>query len=198
MAVLSVCRNFGSKLVHTNKFLVNQIRDSGHGRQMFIKPSQFQWRKFKDMVHLYSMVGLIPMFCWSSYLNLTIGPSELAETPEGYRPEYYEYQRHPVTRWMTKHFHRDPQVLYELRMAALNFEAESVLMKRISEQVTNVMKARQDYQAWFYWPFYAKHARRYREIYRTMEDRTGTKDPVILHEKGGLTKYQHPIRGSNW
>lgn len=60
-------------------------------RTMAIKPSRWSWNKFKDMVHFYMMLGIIPSTLAILYINITIGPAKLAEIPENYVPEYHEY-----------------------------------------------------------------------------------------------------------
>lgn len=194
MAVLSVCRNFAPLVARAGRNqLGQQIRHGGHGNSMTILPSNWQWMKFKDMLHLYTMIGFIPCFLFASYKNLFEGLAELAEIPEGYTPKWHEYERHPVSRWLCRTVIRDPAVLYEMRLSVLNMEADAVIMRRIDEQICNVMKARHDYRAWFFWPFYGKHQRHYREIYRMWEDRTGVKDPIPLHPSGGLAEYKNPM-----
>jgi NADH dehydrogenase (ubiquinone) 1 beta subcomplex subunit 5 len=60
---------------------------------MPITPSRWQWHKFKDMVHYYIMVGLIPVSAAVVYANVFVGPAQLAEIPEGYVPKHWEYYR---------------------------------------------------------------------------------------------------------
>jgi NADH dehydrogenase (ubiquinone) 1 beta subcomplex subunit 5 len=67
---------------------------SGHGpRLMPITASRFQWHKFKDMVHEYLMIGLIPISLLIMYCNIFIGPATLEPTPEDYVPNHWEYYR---------------------------------------------------------------------------------------------------------
>lgn len=64
----------------------------GHGhKNMFIRPSRFQWDKFKDMLHYYVMIGLIPITAIVMYCNIFVGPAELAEIPKDYEPKHWEY-----------------------------------------------------------------------------------------------------------
>ena len=118
---------------------------------MPIRPSSFMWQKFKDFVHLYVMIGYIPTVCLATYLNLTVGPAELTETPDGYEPAIWEYEKHPVTRLLTRLAFDHPAEDYERKMHVLNQENENVLLKRIELQVRNVMSIRNDYQAWYYY-----------------------------------------------
>lgn len=68
---------------------------SGHDNTLKIGVSKWQWNKFKDLVHLYFLVGGIPISLLLLYVNIFIGPATLAETPEGYTPKHWEY--YPVS-----------------------------------------------------------------------------------------------------
>lgn len=80
---------------------------SGH-RTIAIKPSRWQWNRFKDLVHFYTMLGVIPSALVILYVNLFIGPAKLAEIPEGYVPESHEF--HSVS---DLHFELTHLVLYQ-------------------------------------------------------------------------------------
>lgn len=65
---------------------------SGHGPKMFpLQPTRWQWNRFKDLLHLYVMAGLIPVTAVVLYANIFIGPATLSEIPEGYTPKHWEY-----------------------------------------------------------------------------------------------------------
>jgi NADH dehydrogenase (ubiquinone) 1 beta subcomplex subunit 5 len=67
---------------------------SGHGpSKMAIEPTRFQWHKFKDLLHFYTMIGLIPIGAVVFYTNVFIGEATLTEIPEGYVPKHWEYHR---------------------------------------------------------------------------------------------------------
>lgn len=67
---------------------------SGHGPRIFpLQPSRWQWTKFKDLVHYYVMIGLIPVTAIILYANIFTGPATLTEIPEGYTPKHWEYHR---------------------------------------------------------------------------------------------------------
>jgi len=65
---------------------------SGH-HLMVIKETRWQWTKFKDLVHYYVLVGVIPLTLLVTYINVFIGPAKLAPIPEGYRPKHWEYHQ---------------------------------------------------------------------------------------------------------
>ena len=170
MAVLSVLRP--RLLVPMTEVLIMK-RWAGHAKTMPIRPSLWTWRKFKDMMHLYFSLALIPIFCVTSYCSIFIGNAELAETPEGYEPEYYEYERHPITRWFCRVWHEHPGASHERRMHKLTIENEKMILKKIENNVRNIMSARGDYKAWNYEPVYGKEVRRYRDANYRASDLAG-------------------------
>jgi len=202
MAVLSTCRNFSPivRRAFLPTIMRQTTRGGGGGHGMVVTPTTWMWNKFKDMVHFYTLLSLIPAWIFAGYMNLTRGPAVLAEIPEGYRPEYYEYQKHPVTRILARYAFNDPQQYYEAKMGVLNYEVERMMLNRIKEQTQNVMRARNDYEAWFYWPIMkGKFARRMREKYMWTEQREGINEPVWWREKGflkgteeGFAAYDNP------
>lgn len=60
-------------------------------RTFSIKPSRFQWHKTKDYIHLYFLLGAIPVGITITLINVFIGPATLEEIPEGYVPKEWEY-----------------------------------------------------------------------------------------------------------
>lgn len=75
---------------------------SGHERTMHIAPSRFQWNKFKDNLHFYTLVGAIPCLLIIFGTNVFIGPATLTPIPEGYEPKHWEYHR-VITRFKYSH-----------------------------------------------------------------------------------------------
>lgn len=74
--------------------LHQQIRKAGHDHHQFtIQPSRFQWNKFKDLLHFYVMIGLIPITGIVLCTNIFIGPAQLTEIPEDYKPKHWEYHK---------------------------------------------------------------------------------------------------------
>ena len=62
-------------------------------RVMKILPSTWPYEKFKDMLHFYSLAGIIPLGTLAFIVNVFIGPAKLTEIPEDYIPDDWEYQR---------------------------------------------------------------------------------------------------------
>lgn len=69
-------------------------RESSHGPNLFsITPSRFQFHKFKDSLHFFVMLGVIPVTALVFYVNVFIGPATLTPIPAGYEPKHWEYHR---------------------------------------------------------------------------------------------------------
>lgn len=67
---------------------------SGGEKRIFnITPSRFQYTKFKDDLHFYVTLAVIPLGLLILYCNIFIGQATLSEIPEGYEPKNYEYYR---------------------------------------------------------------------------------------------------------
>ncbi|OQR68684.1 NADH dehydrogenase-like, partial [Tropilaelaps mercedesae] len=109
---------------------------SDHHRYMDIKPSRWSMQKAKDQWLLYLLLPVIPGAIFIHLVNIFIGPAELAEIPEGYEPEYYEYYKHPITRWFCRNIYYDPQKDYEKTMHHLQQEWENTQMKLIERKVS--------------------------------------------------------------
>lgn len=152
---------------------------SGHGPKLMpMTPSRFQWHKFKDSLHYFTMVALIPMSALIFYVNVFIGPAELTEIPEGYEPEHWEYHRvscesfkvklpaiivdsfqHPITRFMAQYIYPSPQQEYEKMLHNIWEEQEKMNVRRLEKQIRAKMAERNDYQAYYYKPSTAKYHR---------------------------------------
>lgn len=105
---------------------------SGHGPKMFaITPSRFQWHKFKDSLHFFVMLGVIPSTALILYTNIFIGPATLSETPSDYEPKHWEYHRHPITRFLARYLYPSPQQDYEKLCHMLYEENEKAQLRFI-------------------------------------------------------------------
>lgn len=72
--------------------ITRQMSDHGP-KSMIITPSRFQWDKFKDLLHFFTMLGLIPVTAVVFYANVFVGPAKLTPIPDGYVPKHWEFHR---------------------------------------------------------------------------------------------------------
>ncbi|CAH2006614.1 unnamed protein product [Acanthoscelides obtectus] len=126
-------------------------------------PSRWQWNRFKDLLHFYFMLGFIPITAVITYANVFIGPATLSEIPEDYTPKYWEYYRHPITRFIARYMLNDPQQDYEKYLHFIYEEQERIKLRRLEKRIKEKMGERQDYQAYYYRPVLAKYHRISRE-----------------------------------
>ncbi|KAL1123601.1 hypothetical protein AAG570_002677 [Ranatra chinensis] len=126
---------------------------------MPILPSRWQYKKFKDLLHFYTLVGLIPVGAIIFYANVFIGPATLEEIPEGYTPKHWEYYKSPITRFMARYIYTSPQQEYEKYLHQLYEEDEKMKMRKLEKDIKTKMQERKDYQAFYYVPITGKYAR---------------------------------------
>ncbi|BES91831.1 Double-stranded RNA Hypothetical protein motif [Nesidiocoris tenuis] len=163
----SVLRNVFSSKPQTCTTIVR-----GH-RTLPIVPSNFQYAKFKDMLHFYAMLGIIPASILIFYTNVFIGPAKLAEIPEGYEPKHWEYYKHPITRFMARHIFTPPQQEYEKFMHVLYEEDEKMKIRALQSKVLGLMRDRADYQAYYYRQIDGKYLRRSKKYAEEFEETSG-------------------------
>lgn len=114
--------------------IVTRQMSGGHAETMKIRPSRWSWNRFKDMLHFYFLLGIIPLTVFTTCVNIFVGPARLVDIPEGYVPEEHEYYQvaprweswswfwsnvdlpvqHPVTRWISRNIVRSYQMEYEM------------------------------------------------------------------------------------
>ncbi|GBP90558.1 NADH dehydrogenase 1 beta subcomplex subunit 5, mitochondrial [Eumeta japonica] len=140
---------------------------------MAIQPSRWQWHKFKDMLHLYTMIGLIPVGAIIFYTNVFIGPATLTPIPDCYEPKHWEYHRHPITRFIARYIHNNPQQDYEKFMHFIDEEAQKIKLRKLEKQIRAKMSEREDMQAYYYRPIMNKYMRETKKVGEEMHDRLG-------------------------
>ncbi|CAH1173878.1 unnamed protein product [Phaedon cochleariae] len=138
-----------------------------------LTPTRWQWKKFKDHLHYYMMLGVIPCSLGVLYANVFVGPATLTEIPEDYEPKYWEYYRSPVTRFLARYFFNDPQQDYEKYLAFIFMEEETRQLRKLEKQIKQKMAERNDYQAYYYRPVAAKYHRISREAADQLESIRG-------------------------
>lgn len=160
--ILSTLRNLGRFSVTAKNALVPKRLMSDH-RTFTITPSRFQWNKFKDLVHMYTLVGAIPLGLLVFYCNVFIGPAQLAEIPEDYVPKHWEYYKHPITRFIARNILPNPQQEYEKYLSHIFMEDEKRRLRILEKEVKEKIAERGDYQAYYYRPILAKYHRQSKE-----------------------------------
>jgi len=128
---------------------------SGHKRTIEFKPTNFEWKQYKDHLHFYVLLGVIPIAAIITATNLFIGPGELIDTPEDYEPKHWEYYKSPISQFIARHFHDSPEKLYERHMHFVNVEKDKILMRQLEKKVELLVGEaghRNDSKRWFYIP----------------------------------------------
>ncbi|XP_033218576.1 NADH dehydrogenase [ubiquinone] 1 beta subcomplex subunit 5, mitochondrial [Belonocnema kinseyi] len=142
-----------------------QIRSMGHGPRIFrIEPTRWQYTKFKDLLHFYIALGVIPLTIVTFITYVFVGPATLREIPEGYTPKYWEYYRNPITRFFMRTFNQSHQELYERTMHHMYEETQKAKIKGLERKVQSLIKKRRDYQEYYYIPYNAEKVYEMREF----------------------------------
>jgi len=122
---------------------------------MEMTPTNFEWRKFKDHLHFYIMLGVIPIAAIISYVNLFIGPGELIDTPDDYEPKHWEYYKSPISQFISRNFVDSPEKMYERHMHFVAIEKEKILMRKLEKKIALLVgqgAERYDSKKWYYLP----------------------------------------------
>uniref|UniRef100_A0A4Y7LP77 NADH dehydrogenase [ubiquinone] 1 beta subcomplex subunit 5, mitochondrial n=1 Tax=Eubosmina coregoni TaxID=186181 RepID=A0A4Y7LP77_9CRUS len=169
MAVMSLLRSPNTLI---SKSLIREMSGGHHTFQ--IKPARWSWNKFKDMLHFYTMVAVIPSTIVITCINIFIGPAKLVPIPEGYNPQEYEYHQHPITRWMAKNITKSYQQEYEMHLHNIYEQEYRMKLRATEAKVKAKMRENQDVQTYYYQPVSTRYYKYASEINRRAPEEGGT------------------------
>ncbi|XP_032081809.1 NADH dehydrogenase [ubiquinone] 1 beta subcomplex subunit 5, mitochondrial [Thamnophis elegans] len=125
--------------------VIVSLRYSSDGKKMFfIRATRFYDHRFVRLMNWYFLLTGIPVLLVVAYANIFIGQAELAEIPEGYIPEHWEYHKHPISRWISRYFYNPPEKEYEKEMARLHIEMEKKKLRKLEADASHLMYERGD------------------------------------------------------
>jgi NADH dehydrogenase (ubiquinone) 1 beta subcomplex subunit 5 len=145
----------------------------GHKRTIQIIPTRYEWTKFKDHMNFYILLGIIPIGIIIGATNIFIGPAELIDIPEDYEPKYWEYYRHPISRFIARNLLTSEEKLYERHLHFMANEMERIEMRKLEEKVKLLISTRHDYKRWYYIPKLEEPVHITREFEEYNEEHSG-------------------------
>ncbi|XP_052820354.1 NADH dehydrogenase [ubiquinone] 1 beta subcomplex subunit 5, mitochondrial-like, partial [Mya arenaria] len=149
------------------------VRQMGGGENnIFMVPSRYITYRFKDDVHFYVALGVIPLFLFATYCNVVIGPAELKDTPEDYVPENHEYLKSPVSRKLCEilgPLWPSYEKQYESGLYWTYVALQKAKVREEHYRMRQLMKERQDQSNFYFVPAYDKFSDR-KEAHRYMKE----------------------------
>ncbi|VDM18108.1 unnamed protein product [Hydatigera taeniaeformis] len=131
---------------------------------MVVRQSKFVNEKFYDELvsrydtqftrikHFFFMCGAIPCVLGAFIINTFFGQAELIETPDDYEPHYWEYYKHPITRFISRNLMWSPQQVYENNLGYLKRSMDSMDLVAEEKWFQESELAYRDYRGWQFIP----------------------------------------------
>uniref|UniRef100_J3S9U7 NADH dehydrogenase [ubiquinone] 1 beta subcomplex subunit 5, mitochondrial n=1 Tax=Crotalus adamanteus TaxID=8729 RepID=J3S9U7_CROAD len=124
--------------------IVSLRHASDFKKMFFIRATRFYDNRFLRLLNWYALLTGIPVLLIVAFVNIFIGEAELAEIPEGYIPDHWEYYKHPISRWIARYIHDPPEKEYEKGMAKLYIEYEKRKLRKLEADANKLMFRRGD------------------------------------------------------
>ncbi|TPP67221.1 NADH dehydrogenase [ubiquinone] 1 beta subcomplex subunit 5 mitochondrial [Fasciola gigantica] len=142
----------GSCVRAPNPYMSSVLRHSSSKSNMVVKSSEFMNKKIFDSLHFFVMLGAVPCLMLVFFVNVFVGPAELADIPEGHEPRYWEYHRHPITRFIAKHILQHPQKVYEVALGQIADKQEQLELVEEERWFRRSQRIHGDYRGWYFIP----------------------------------------------
>ena len=125
---------------------------------MEIHPSDAEWIDVKNWTHFYIILTAVPLAVGITIINIRANPV-LSEVPEGYEPRHWEYHKHPIARFLAKHFFVPMEREHEVAIGACETSSESHILRKIGMKVDKAMMFYADHRARYFKPMFGESYR---------------------------------------
>ncbi|XP_076086572.1 NADH dehydrogenase [ubiquinone] 1 beta subcomplex subunit 5, mitochondrial-like [Mytilus galloprovincialis] len=132
--------------------IVRQMGGGGGPPTMIKTASRSVYNTLKDEFHFFFWVGAIPCILIVAAFNIFGGQGELTDIPEGYQPHHWEYEKHPIRRFIAKHFTVPMEKIYEQNLHYQWMDNAKNDQRILARKIRAMMRENQDYKAWYYIP----------------------------------------------
>ncbi|XP_060604191.1 NADH dehydrogenase [ubiquinone] 1 beta subcomplex subunit 5, mitochondrial-like [Ruditapes philippinarum] len=146
------------------------------GHKMVKGAIQVSKISIKDDLYYFLGLGIIPAGLFITYLNVTQGPAQLVDTPEGYVPEPHEYHRLPLTRLLAKYGVEPIEKKHERTLYYLHKADEKRKSTILQMEVRCLQKEKPENKGWYYVPTQGQ--------FKEREDMYGSQEMVKARELG--------------